>query len=51
MVCAALLACTSAPQRGGDPVRRDSIGDPIKPIDSTERLDPDSVADTPKVRF
>lgn len=48
---ALLLACNS-PQRGDDPVTRDSIGDPIDPQDTTEdRLDPDSVAKEPKLRF
>lgn len=46
-----LLACNS-PQRGDDPVTRDSIGDPIDPQDTTaDRLNPDSVAEEPKLRF
>jgi len=49
--CAATLAC-NPPRSGNDPVRRDSIGDPIHPTDtSVNRLDPDSVTDTPEVRF
>ncbi|WP_177181231.1 hypothetical protein [Parapedobacter koreensis] len=52
ITCVVLLSCTHTPPRGNDPVRRDSISDSIHPLDTTvDRLDPDSVADTPKVRF
>ncbi|MBK1438491.1 hypothetical protein JHJ32_00700 [Parapedobacter sp. ISTM3] len=51
-ICLALLSCTHTPPRGDDPVRRDSVGDSIHPLDtSVNRLDPDSVTDTPEVRF
>jgi len=50
-VIALLMACSS-PQRGDDPVRRDSVGDPIDPRDTTvERLDPDSVTEEPELSF
>lgn len=48
----ALASCTNTPPRGDDPVRRDSIEDPIHPVDTgSQRLNPDSVADTSGVRF
>ncbi|MFC3199692.1 hypothetical protein ACFOET_18890 [Parapedobacter deserti] len=47
-----IVSCTHTPPRGDDPVRRDSTGDPIDPMDTTlNRLDPDSVTDTPEVEF
>jgi len=52
VISATLLACNHTPPRGDDPARRDSTGDPIHPMDTTvERLNPDSVSDTPEVRF
>jgi len=48
---AALLACQHTPPNGSGPNHRDSIGDPITPEDSVKRLDPDSVVDSPEVRF
>lgn len=51
-ICAVFVSCTHTPPRGDDPVRRDSTGDPLHPLDTTvDRLDPDSVTDTPEVRF
>lgn len=46
-----LTACNHTPPKGGDPAHRDSIGDPIGPTDTVDRLDPDSVTDTPEVEF
>lgn len=47
-----LVACNHTPPNGTDSSRRDSIGDPINPMDTTvDRLDPDSVADTSKLAF
>ncbi|MFC7524305.1 hypothetical protein ACFQRK_10145 [Parapedobacter sp. GCM10030251] len=46
-----LTACNHTPPNGGDPAHRDSTGDPIGPADSVDRLDPDSVTDTPQVEF
>ncbi len=45
-------ACNHTPPHGTDSSHRDSIGDPINPSDTAvDRMDPDSLVDTPKVRF
>ncbi|WP_353130339.1 hypothetical protein [Parapedobacter pyrenivorans] len=52
VVCAFSISCIHTPPRGDDPVRRDSIGDPIHPADTAvERRDPDSLRDTSKPEF
>lgn len=44
------MACNHTPPRGDDPVRRDSIGDPIDPMD-TAGTHPDTARDTSKLEF
>jgi len=52
MLVVTLLACNHTPPNGTDSSRRDSISDPINPMDTTvDRLDPDSVTDTSKLEF
>lgn len=52
IACAFFVSCTQSPSSGGDAVRRDSINEPIPPLDTAaERLDPGAVSDTPEVSF
>lgn len=51
VACSFLISCNQPP-RGGDPVGRDSIGDPIDSIDTAGgNLYPDSATDTTKLEF
>lgn len=46
------VSCNHQPPRGGEPVGRDSIGDPIDSTDTAGRsLYPDSATDTTKLEF
>lgn len=52
LIAYTLFVSCNQPANGDDPVRRDSIGDPIEPADTAvHRLDPDSVTDDPKMEF